>query len=256
MAIVFGLLFLHYSRLGAPIEGLLQQAIQPIQTRLYSASMSTQSAASTDLSSLTRDQLIARINDLILQNDQSSVRIAQLQSLVDDSKLLEEQVAFLQERSFHSVTARVTSRSTEQLSQSLMINKGSADGLQEGLPVITDQGVLIGTLRNVTDHSSEVLLLTSFDSRISSRVQNEAQSPGVVRGEHNLSLFMEYIPQIDVVAVGDMVVTNGADSLIPQGLVVGRVQEVFNAQGDLFQQASLAPVFSTTEVFIVSVLLP
>jgi cell shape-determining protein MreC len=87
-------------------------------------------------------------------------------------------------------------------------------------------------------------------------VQNTTQSAGVVRGEHNLSLLMEFIPQVDTVTVGDTVVTNGADPFIPQGLVIGRVQEVFNEQGDLFQEASLTPLYTSADVFIVSVFLP
>jgi len=219
-------------------------------------SSSVESNDQRDLATLSREELLERVRTLSSQNTDFTVKIAQLQQLVDASEVLQKQGAFLKDHSYQAVTAQVTSRSTEQLSQSLMINKGELDGLKAGMPVIAEEGVLVGTLRTVQPHSSEVLLLTSYDSRVSARLQNQVQSPGVVRGEHNLSLFMEYIPQIDTVAVGDMVVTNGADELIPQGLVVGRVQEVFNEQGDLFQQASLTPVYSAKNIFIVSVLLP
>jgi rod shape-determining protein MreC len=253
---LFAILFLHYTRLGAPVENLFIRAIQPLQNRLYPLSQSAQTQNGADYSSLSRNQLMDRLAALEKENTEAAVEISHFQTLVDETRLLEKQVDFLKERSFQAVTARVTSRSTEQLSQSLMINRGKSDGLQEGFPVIIEHGIVIGTVRNVDDYAAEVLLMTSYDSRMSGRVQNDAQSPGVVRGEHNLSLSMEFIPQLDVVSVGDTVVTNGADPTVPQGLVLGRVQEVFNEKGSLFQQASLTPLFEASDVFIVSVLLP
>lgn len=255
-AVLGGILVLHYTRIAAPIEDIFLRVIQPLQTRLYHASVTTTAADTADVSTLSREQLIQHIDALTAAQNNASVKIAQLQMLVDDAHLLESQLAFLKERSFSAVNARVTSRSTEQLSQSVIINRGSANGLQVGLPVITGEGVLVGTVHSVSEHTAEVLLTTSYDSRVSGRIQNDAQSPGVVRGEHNLSLLMEYIPEVDVVSVGETVVTNGADPFIPQGLVVGRVQEVLNAQGDLFQQASVVPLYTSADVFIVSVLLP
>ncbi len=256
IAVGVGILLVHYTGIGAPVENMILRIIQPLQTQLYRASQGLTSQRRQDLNTRSTEELIQRIEELEKKQQESTVTIAHLQTVVDEAQLLEKQVQFLQERSLTAVTARVTSRSTEQLSQSLMINRGRADGIAEGMPVIVDNGIVVGTIQAASDHAAEVLLTTSYDSRLNARLQNLAQSPGVVRGEHNISLFMEFIPQLDVISVGDIVVTNGADPLVPLGLVIGQVKEILNTQGSLFQQASLTPLFSPSDIFIVSVVLP
>lgn len=246
------LIFLHYSTIAKPIENAAIFAIQPVQTRLYSW---VQPYIGQD-TELSKKELIERNAQLEQQIQDLIVANAELKTLADDTNLLEEQIEFLKNKPFTALHARVTSRSTENLSQTIIINKGAQDGVHEGLPVVIKNGILVGTIQSVEDHSAEVLLITSFDSRISAAVQNEKESPGIVQGAYNLSLEMNYIPQLDPIHLGDSVFTSGSDPYIPHGLVIGQLETISNEPGSLFQKATLRPFFDHRDVSIVSILLP
>ena len=254
--VLLALFILHTARVVQPVENMLVSALSPLQSILYSTTKHTQSNETEAVSDMTLEELQERYSSLVESNEETLIENAQLKTLVQESSLLEEQVEFLKHRALRGVSAKIISRATEGLSQSLIINRGKADGLQNGYPVIIENGVLIGTVRSTEDHIAEVQLLTSFNSRVSATVQNDQQSPGIISGEHNLSLEMQYIPQPDTLHIDDTVVTSGSDPSIPFGLVIGQIQEIRNEPGSLFQAASARPLFSSSDVLIVSVLIP
>lgn len=240
--VVTVLIILHLTGIAKPFERLATVILHPIQTRLYSWSQERQPQPANA-------ELEQRIQALVVEN-------AQLKTQFEDVTLLKEQLDFLNEKPYHAIQARVTSKSTENLSQTIVINRGAAEGVQIGYPAIIKNGVLIGTIQSVQDHSAEVLLITSFDSRISAAIQNEKQSPGIVQGAYNLSLEMNFIPQLDAVSKDQTVLTTGADPFIPAGLVIGQVETVVNEPGSLFQKASLKSFFTPADISILSILTP
>lgn len=254
--LVLVLVFSHYSHLTRPFENVLIRIVQPAQSSLFLASQQSIKAMEDagKVRNLSPEELLEqqtifedKMRNLMVEN-------AHLKTLVEETELLEQQVSFLEERSYQAVTARITSRSTESISQTITINAGTAQGLQKGFPVIIENGILIGTINTASDFSSEVLLLTSFASQVNSFVQNESQSPGIIKGEHNLSLYMDFIPQLDAIAPGQSVLTSGIDPHIPKGLVIGQIQEVINEPGSLFQKAIVEPFFDSSELSIVSII--
>lgn len=248
MAFVLVIIGLHYIRVLQPIENGIITVIQPVQVLVYGW------VNTEDHGDESYDELLASRNTAQEELDAIRVENAQLKTVVNQTTLLEEQVAFLQEQSYQAVTAKVASRATNDTAHTIIINKGSTDGVTDGAPVIINNGVLIGTIDSVDEESAAVLLLTSFRSRVSATIQNEQRSPGIVQGEHNISIGMDFIPQPDTVAIGDTVIASGSDERIPVGLVIGTVREVTNEPGSLFQQASIDPLFDVVDITIVSIL--
>ncbi|OGY85920.1 MAG: hypothetical protein A2233_00290 [Candidatus Kerfeldbacteria bacterium RIFOXYA2_FULL_38_24] len=249
------LLFLHYSSLIKPIENLILRSLQPLQVLVYKK-VNQNNKINSNPSEISKEELLAEQIKLKDQLQNLIVENAHLKTLVEESGLLAEQIKFLKERSFSAVTARVTSKATDSLSQAVIIDKGAADGLKEGLPVIIKNGIVVGKIFEVQDHSAKILLITSYDLPLSAVVQNNEQSPGIVRGSHNLALMMDFIPQFDQIEVGQSVYSSGSDQFTPAGLVIGKITEIKNEPGSLFQQAAVAPLFSQAEISILSILLP
>lgn len=245
----------HYTGLLTPVENVATRIIQPAQTRLFSAK-SAEEVFNTDSEDMTYEELSKERNELQTQVKNLLIENAHLRSLVDNTELLEDQLTFLRERSFTAVHAKVTSRSTEFTTQSLIINKGSDDGVIAGLPVIVDNGILLGVVKEVKQYSSTVLLITSFQSMVSTQVENEQQSQGIIQGDHNLTVKMQFIPQFDDVQVDQPVFTSGSDELIPKGLLVGQVQEVLSDPNSLFQEAIVSPFYTNHDLAVVSIILP
>lgn len=252
------ILFLHYTRIALPFENMITRLIQPVQATVYSEvqDLVNKSEREEELRKNSKEDLIKKHIDLEDQLENLIIENTRLQVVVQDAELLKEQIDFLKEQSYQAISARVVSRSTESLTQTLIINKGAKQGLQPGLPAVINNGLIIGTINDVQDFTAEILLLTSFDSHVSAVIQNEQQSPGIVSGEHNLSLSMNYIPQLDTVLVQDTVVTGGVDENIPEGLLIGQIKDVVSQSGQLFQQANITPFAQVNEITIVSIILP
>jgi rod shape-determining protein MreC len=138
----------------------------------------------------------------------------------------------------------------------IIINRGSHDGIAVGYPVIGPDGVLIGTVQQVDRYSSQVLLTTSLDSLVNGMIHNDSASLGLLHGSYNTALTMELIPQSDAVKVGQTVVTSGADQYIPRGLVIGSIESVTDVPSAVFRTATVTPLFSLDQLFIVSIIIP
>lgn len=244
----------HYVGVLAPLEHLSALVVLPFQAQAYEATiepLSRDALSNMDHAELVDDYLA--LQDA-LQN--AKVENAHLRTLTEEVELLDEQVQFLEKRSFEARTAKVVTRSSDGLSRSIVLNRGAADGVAVGYPVISGDGILVGTVHSVDDVTSIVQLTTSYDAIIAGSLQNKDRSPGILRGSHNLGLEMEYIPQGHKVAVGDMVITNGSDPLIPRGLILGEVEQTNAISGSVFQSAQVRPLYEAEDTFIVSIILP
>ena len=137
-----------------------------------------------------------------------------------------------------AVNARVYVRSPTVWYSTVTINKGSADGVREGDPVVNGAG-LVGRIRRVSRGSAQVLLITDGESGVSARV-NESNPPasGIVQtavGDPN-DLRLEYPGRNDRVRQGQTVVTAGSTSTrypsrFPPDIPIGRVIRVDQDEG-------------------------
>lgn len=230
-----------------PVQYALRYAVHPIQGWLFGASTDK-----VDELEVTAEHVSA----LEEENTELKIENAQLRSFVQDAGLLQEQIAFLSSKNLRSIQARIVSRSFENTEGAFVLNVGSQDSVQVGLAVITGSGACVGIIETVHDTTSIVRLLSDSTTQLSSIIQNESASQGVITGSHQLTLRMEYIPQSDTVHQGNTVITSGIDTLIPQGLVIGAVASVEKQENALFQEAVIQPLFNPNQLSVLSVVLP
>ena len=155
-----------------------------------------------------------------------------------------------------TVTAPVVTINPEPGVQSVVIQAGQDQGVRAGLAVIGTEGVMIGKVQKVLDTTSVVLLLTDTQVPVAARLQNEAQSPGLIRGERGLSLTMQFIPKNDQVQVGQTVVTAGTEANIPPDILIGTVERSSSRAGDIFQTAIISSPVQFNRIKAVAVILP
>jgi rod shape-determining protein MreC len=105
------------------------------------------------------------------------------------------------------------------------IDKGSSSGLREGMPVMTNAG-LVGKLVRVDRTRSRVELVTAADFAVGVRIGDEvALARG--RGSGTTLRATEGLSRDNPAEVDDPVLTNGgAGSTFPPGVPVGRVLSV------------------------------
>ena len=136
-------------------------------------------------------------------------------------------------------SARIIGFDPSNLVQAVIIDRGSANGVAEGMTVITPLG-LVGQVIQSAPNTSKVLLATDLSSSTDALVQS-TRAKGVVNGSRTGQLLMTYIPQGVKVQTGDRVVTSGIGGIFPPGLLVGTVTDVRQNDVDLFQSAQLEP---------------
>jgi rod shape-determining protein MreC len=132
------------------------------------------------------------------------------------------------------------------------INVGTLQGVEIGMPAVSGGAVLVGRIAQVGPRTAKVELLTDPDSSVAALLQT-SRVTGLVVGQPDGTLRMEYIPQEENIDVGDIVLTSGLGGVMPKGLVIGQVTEVQKLDYALFQTAIVRPAidFSRLELLLV-----
>ena len=141
-----------------------------------------------------------------LQLEQENARLLDLSQLRLDSKLTH-------------VSGIVMADSGSPFRQSVLLNIGSRDGIQDGWAAMDGLG-LVGRISGVGSSTSRVLLLTDNASQIPVILQPSGQD-AIVMGDNSFAPPVEFIENADMVRPGDRIITSGGGGVLPAGLLVG-----------------------------------
>lgn len=138
-----------------------------------------------------------------------------------------------------SVAAVVVASDPTSRFSTVIINKGSSDGLRTNMPVVGPAG-LVGRIVSVSPHYAKVLLLSDPNTGVDVVVQR-SRARGLVEGAGGEGLRLKYVVSSNDVAPGDRLLTSGLAGVFPAGLVVGTVSKVSKDNQGLFLQVSARP---------------
>lgn len=192
-----------------------------------------------------------RLQTLEQQNQELRARLAELEEARQENERLRALVDFAEERKFAKLGAEVIRRPVSIWEGVIVIDRGSIDGLEAGMPVIAAQG-LVGQIADVSAHSSSVRLVTDQQSGVASIIQS-SRTPGVVRGSVDGTLSLDFVDRNVLPVAGDVVITSGIGGVYPGGIVVGDVVSVDDRHGELYPRITVASrvrIGSIEEVFV------
>lgn len=131
--------------------------------------------------------------------------------------------------------------------KTIIIDKGKADGLEKGLPVVIPEGIT-GQVTDVADGYSKVLLIIDQNSAVDAIVQR-TRARGIIKGESLGRCYFQYVLRKYDVKIGDAVVSSGLDGVFPKGLRIGHVSSVVRPSSGIFQEVTVTPYvdFETLE---------
>ena len=141
-----------------------------------------------------------------LQLEQENARLLDLNQLRVDSKLTH-------------VSGIVVADSGSPFRQSVLLNIGSRDGIQDGWAAMDGLG-LVGRISGVGSSTSRVILLTDNASQIPVIIQPSGQQ-AILMGDNSHAPPVEFIENVDLVRPGDRIVTSGGGGVLPAGLLIG-----------------------------------
>lgn len=189
-------------------------------------------------------ELQVRVADLESENEAMKQNLDLVQTLTD----------------FTALNATVISRNPDQWMETMMIDVGSAKGVEENMAVMAGNG-LIGRVIEVNATSSKVLLLTSEKSnagKVSAVVQAKSGSANGIISSYDRKTKKYLMTQVDPEAQiekGEMVITSGLGGVIPRTLLIGEVSDVKMDDYGLFQTVEITPAGEMTDIRFVTVIL-
>lgn len=161
------------------------------------------------------------------ENDRLSSEIASLRSQLYELRDSAE-VASLPDAGEGFAVARVINNTINRQQNFITIDKGSGDGIAEGMGVCGLDGV-VGVVYKVSRGYALVMPLLNRNSHISCKVIGQ-ETFGFLSwngGDPHIANLID-LPSRSGVAVGDTVLTSGYSSIFPKGLPIGKICSVNN----------------------------
>lgn len=197
-----------------------------------------------------------RNTELEQQNSSLLVEVFSLREVERENQVLREMLDFARSRPGlelrgAQIVARVIGQESNNFLNYIMLDLGQRHGIEVGMPVVTDQG-LVGRISEVTDATSKVLLITDTGSSVNAILQS-SRLPGILRGNPGGDLIMDFIPQGAIFSVGEVVLTSGLGGRFPKGIPIGQVIEIRQRDIEVFQQAVVRPTVDFDSLELVTV---
>lgn len=184
--------------------------------------------------------------DVRQENQQLRAEIGRLRGennlLKEEGALAERLQAILDYKEnvpFNLVVAAVIGREPTHWYQTIIVNKGEADGVKVDMGVITPEGI-VGKVIKTGPRHAQVLLMTDRNSAIAGIVQR-TRDEGIVQGVEEGAIRLKYLPHFSEVVAGDVLVTSGLEGSFAKGLKIGKIEKVEKREHELFLQVKVTP---------------
>ena len=182
---------------------------------------------------------LAEVNDrLAAQNAALQERITELEALAAlhhlDSLAKVEAVTRVHRAGYTITPARVIDKSINRTDNYITLDRGTLDGVSPDMGVMGADGI-VGVVYKCTEHYSLVMPLLNSNSSVSCKVQG-TNDMGYLRwdgGDARYALLHD-LPRYAAVSVGDTIVTSGNSSFFPEGIRVGKVEELYPSSDGLY----------------------
>ncbi|MFH1181193.1 MAG: rod shape-determining protein MreC [bacterium] len=195
---------------------------------------------------ISRSQILrAENSELKTEIQKLLAKNSELLELGRENEVLRQSLGIGAEKEYKLEIAEVISKNIFQ--DSVLINKGSAQGLTSGSPVITPEKVLVGRVLEVFKNSSEVVLISNKDVSFDAKTL-DGSVYGVAKGKGNLQISLELVPKEKNLEKKDVIVTASLGGVFPANLLVGEVEEGEKSDTKPFQAVKIKPAFAENEL--------
>lgn len=192
-------------------------------------------------SSLTAAQ--AAQADVIRKHNLQSQRANQVDQLTLENIRLRKLLGLRERLQTTTMAAQVIYDAADPYSRKVVIDKGMADHVVLGSPVLDESGVL-GQVTRVYPLVSEVTLITDRDHAIPV-LNTRTGARGVAYGDASLhadAMELRFMAANADVTAGDLLTTSGVDGVYPAGLPVARVEKVERRVDAVFARIYCVPL--------------
>ncbi|MEE8347350.1 MAG: rod shape-determining protein MreC [Dehalococcoidia bacterium] len=144
------------------------------------------------------------------------------------------------------VVADIIAQDPSGLKRAVAIDRGTEDGLDEGMVVLSKGGSLVGTVSRVYEDYAWLRLITDPNSAVNVVVLSAgdvegSRARGVATGGLRGDLTLEMLPADAQIGEGDLVTTSGLGGNFPRALLLGSAKSVEEKPQAVFRKATLEP---------------
>jgi rod shape-determining protein MreC len=176
--------------------------------------------------------------DLKQQIERMQLEQVRLKNDADQARRLQKLLGFKEQVISKVLAAQVIGSSGSERSRVVYIDKGTHDGIEKEMPVITAEGV-VGKVLHVFNSTSEVLLIDDQNSGVGT-ILEQSRLQGVLKGTPGGEVILDKVMNGEQVQPGERVLTSGGDEIFPKGLLVGTVAQAIHGP-ESFLAISIKP---------------
>ena len=180
-------------------------------------------------------------DDLRKRNLQLSTQANQAAVLTQENAHLRAVLELRQHIATQSTPVEIQYDTSDPFTQKIVVGQGSQQGIQDGSPVVSEDGV-IGQVTRVFPLQSEVTLVTDRDLAIPVQVLRTGLRSVIYGTPKGDSLDLRFVPTSADLVAGDELITRGLDGGYPPGLPVAQVVRVDKLADTAFARVTCAPV--------------
>ncbi|WP_417665860.1 rod shape-determining protein MreC [Pseudidiomarina sp.] len=204
-----------------PVRSFLSTLVAPVQ---YLAVLPEEVLDRLVYLSTTRTTLREENKALKQELQELQMAVQRLNFLENENDRLRQLLDSEVRETSRRMAAEVVAVATDPFSHQVVINKGSANGVYEGQPVLDNRGI-VGQILSVGRGTARVLLISDQSHAISLRAErNDIRV--LARGTGDLQrLELLFIPHSSELEVGDKLMSSGLGGVFPEGYPVAEIIE-------------------------------
>ncbi len=232
--------------LSGPLNSLFHKIFSPVEKYFWDKGQQTGTFFFYTFNAkglYNENQFLKQQNAIFAQKNN------ELLSLAKENEDLRQAFALGEKEKFSLLPCHIISRVAG--TDSILIDKGTKDGLAQGMPAITAGGILIGNIKKTSNSFSEVSLITAKDFSFDIIV---GEAVALAKGEGGFGLFLNYADKTITIPEKSLVFTSSMGGNFPSGLLVGEMQSIKINPAELFQTGEIKPYFKDnllSNVFII-----
>jgi rod shape-determining protein MreC len=178
------------------------------------------------------------------------VGLQQQRALAEQSETLQKLLELRSTIQVSTTAAAVIAGGASPEFRTITIDKGTGEGLQSDMAVLSPAGV-VGRVILPGVRASKVQLLIDRNAAVGALVER-TRAQGVVMGTGEDRLTLNHLPGAADIMVGDRVVSSGIEGIYPKGFVIGQIESIERQAGE-FSNVVVRPAveFSSLEAILV-----
>jgi rod shape-determining protein MreC len=238
--------------LGGQLDSMQELILRPLSS--LQSWIALRVTATRDFITSPRDVAALRSEIARLENEVSRLQeeIITLREQSSEAEVLAALLDYARSRPDSSYKAvNVIGRDVSPFLRSIWVGAGSDDGLNRGMPVVTNRG-LVGRIVEVFPTIARVQLITDPEAAINVQMQ-QSRADGVLSAQLNGELWVDLIDQSAELSKGELVLTSGLGGKYPDDIPVGQIISIRRRDYELFQQAVIQATVDLDEVSLVLV---